>query len=188
MSNITMQRGNNMSRQKLNQKELQFIEKLYKEYHSDIMDYVSINMFNINNVDYESIVQDTFFTAMQKVDNLIKHANPRGWLIVTARNKMLDTMKRKMTTSEIPTSMEELDKYESYRIVEEDGLSNFDEILTQQEIELLQKRWVEGYTIEQIAKKLSTKPSTVGMRLSRIYNKIKKSKIIHVVCVFFLSV
>ena len=97
---------------------------------------------------------------------------------------MWDTMKRKMTTSEIPTSMEELDKYESDRIIEEDGLSNFDEILTQQEIELLQKRWVEGYTIEQIANKLSTKPSTIGMRLSRIYSKIKKSKIFHVLCVF----
>lgn len=55
-----------MSKQRLNQKEVQFIEKLYKEYHSDIMDYVSINMFNIKNVDYESIVQDIFLLLCKK--------------------------------------------------------------------------------------------------------------------------
>lgn len=59
-------KGDTMSKQRLNQKEVQFIEKLYKEYHSDIMDYVSINMFNIKNVDYESIVQDIFLLLCKK--------------------------------------------------------------------------------------------------------------------------
>ena len=96
--------------------------------------------------------------------------------MATARNKIMDEMKRKSNFMEDPVSYEELDEYESPILSMNNSFSDFADALTSEEIALLKKHWEEGYTLSEIADMKSVKPGTLRMRMSRIYSKIKKSK------------
>lgn len=166
-----------MSGSKLTDVQSKFIESLYIENKVSIYKFVnSMTRWN-SRIDREAIVQETFVTAMKKVDQLMKHPAPIHWLYMTARNKAIDELKRKINLIEIPTTLEHLDEYESAESKEDNSLLNFECILTSDEIALLQKRWGEGYTVSELAVKNSAKPGTMRMRMSRIYAKIKKVKL-----------
>ena len=137
-------------------------------------------------IDREAIAQDTFITAVQKVEHLMHHPRPIMWVMTTARNKVMDEMKRKTNIMEIPTTYEDLDKHESAEIFGDDTFPNLEDILTKDEMTLLKKHWDEGYTLSEIADMESVKPGTLRLRMSRIYAKIKKSKIICILCDFFI--
>lgn len=167
-----------MTDSKLTREQSNFIEKLYFESVISVYKLVC-SMIHGNKIDREAIVQDTFELAIQKVDSLMKHSNPIQWLFTTARNKVMDELKRKINVAEIPTSYEELDVYEDIRLRRECDFSSMEDILTEDEINLLKKHWEEGYLLSEIADMNSVKLSTIKMRMSRIYAKIKKSKIMY---------
>lgn len=165
-----------MANSKLTQEQSDFIEKSYAKNVLAVYRLVCSMTHGWNKIDKEAVVQDTFTVAVQKVEHLMKHPAPVQWLMATARNKIMDEMKRKSNFMEDPVSYEELDEYESPILSMNNSFSDFADALTSEEIALLKKHWEEGYTLSEIADMKSVKPGTLRMRMSRIYSKIKKSK------------
>ncbi len=160
-----------------------FFETLYKDNYNDICTYISVITFN--KLDYESLAQDVFLIAFQKIDVLRHHINPTGWLYSTARNITMDALKKKMNTYEIPTSIEELDKCAVNPPELEDIFCELEGFLTSDEIRLLKKHFKEGQSISDIAQQCNIKTGTMRMKFSRMYKKIKNLNIFNISMLLF---
>lgn len=63
-----------------------FLEALHKEYFNRLALYAESGLFNRSKA--QDVVQDTFHDAVKRVDELIRHTNPPGWLTQTVKNKV----------------------------------------------------------------------------------------------------
>ena len=68
-----------------------FFNQLYQENFWKLRRY-ALTCLNENQA--EEIVQDTFFEATKKIDILIAHENPGGWLMDTLKNKIRNCQRR----------------------------------------------------------------------------------------------
>lgn len=63
----------------------QLFEHMYQENFWKLRRYALIYLSESQS---EEIVQDTFYEAAQKIDLLLEHKNPEGWLMNTLKNKV----------------------------------------------------------------------------------------------------
>ena len=64
----------------------QLFEHMYQENFWKLRRYALIYLSESQS---EEIVQDTFYEAAQKIDLLLEHKNPEGWLMNTLKNMVL---------------------------------------------------------------------------------------------------
>ena len=60
--------------------------EVYKRYFGDVYKFVYRRIRNKEIA--EDITQDVFCAAWNDIDKFLKHPEPKGWLIVTAKNKL----------------------------------------------------------------------------------------------------
>jgi RNA polymerase sigma-70 factor (ECF subfamily) len=110
----------------------------------------------------EEITQDTFFTAAQKIDELIEHPNPKGFLMEVMKNKIHEYWRQWNRNIKWLVSLEEglLAK-----IPGPSGLVSFSGVLEFARETLSEKEWAvfsqffQGNTHGEIARKLDITPS-----------------------------
>ena len=170
----------------LSEDEINFFETLYKNYYCSICNYISTITFH--KVDAEALTQDTFIIALEKISKLIHHPNPQGWLYQTTRNLSRDKMRSKQYRFEILTTDEELDQYPRTIPDSESIFDDLEEFLNKDECFLLKKHFKDGYKIIELACKYGVKQSTMNMRFSRIYKKLRKLKLFNVFMLLFISI
>ena len=61
-----------------------FILQLYEKYYNYLI--ISALIYDVDQADADDLVQDVFEIAIRKVDTLMKHHDPRGWLVKTLEN------------------------------------------------------------------------------------------------------
>lgn len=66
-------------------KEEQFFEQLYRDNFRKLNRYARVHLDPFR---AEEVVQDTFHDALEKIDGLLEHENPYGWLMVTLKHKI----------------------------------------------------------------------------------------------------
>ena len=145
------------------------IEKLYKNYHNELLWYCYKLSCN-NRALAEDIVQDTFIKGLENAHilNNMTEAQCRAWLYKTAKNIFIDKIRR-ITKEPQP----------EFEAITEDDLS---EIMVRQlcaqlpdeERELFWLRFMEGYNSTELGELFSLSPSTVRSRLSSARKKIRK--------------
>lgn len=145
------------------------IEKLYKNYHNELLWYCYKLSCN-NRALAEDIVQDTFIKGLENAHilNNLTESQCRAWLYKTAKNIFIDKIRR--------IYKEPCPKLDP---VTEDDLS---EIMVRQlcghlpeeERELFWLRYMEGYNSTELGKLFSLPPSTVRARLMSARKKILK--------------
>ncbi|NLP16016.1 MAG: RNA polymerase sigma factor [Clostridiales bacterium] len=145
------------------------IERLYREYHEQLLWYC-INLSSNNRALAEDIVQDTFMRALENAHilNDLTNAQCRSWLYRTAKNIFIDRMRR-ITKEPQP----------QLQLTTEDDLS---EVMVRQlcgqlpaeERELFWLRYMEGYNSTELGNLFDLPPSTVRARLLSARKKISK--------------
>ena len=123
-----------------------------------------------NTYDAEDVVQDVFLKLFEKNPKFDNKEHAKFWLIRVTINKCKNILKSswfKKTTA--------LDENLSYIPKEEIGI--IDEVLKlpPKYKAVIHLYYYEDYSIEQIAKILSRKPSTIGTQLERGRALLKKS-------------
>lgn len=122
----------------------------------------------------EEAVQETFFIACYKIDNLLESPNPRGWLTLTVRNvaRNLKVRQRKragqISLSAVPeepvgeedVSMRPELLYESY--------------LSEEEFALLSRVGVDGYTMQETSEQFGISVEACKKRVQRAKKKFLK--------------
>ncbi len=130
----------------------------------------------------EEAVQDAFTAALESWEAGIP-AEPRGWLVLAARNKAIDTIRRRIKLREIVAAEDP-----SERAVTSDLVAVPDDrlrlmftcchpTLAPEAQIALTLRTLGGLTTEEIARAFLASPATMAQRLVRAKTKIRDAKI-----------
>ena len=151
----------------------EFIAELFQQYYKKLMVFVSKNPMFYTMA--EDIVQDTFFEAVRNCEKLMKHENPGGWLMETAKFKMRD-LRRKMNTrsfyetGEVELELESLEN--QYGIVEINMI--LDSALNIHEKTLFHMFYLEGYSVRELSEMEGITEVNFRVRMLRIRAKVQK--------------
>lgn len=164
----------------------EFFTSLYREYFNQIKLYAL--SFVSDSYRAEEIAQDTFHTAMEKIDDLIKADEPIRWLKRTAKNKMRNEqrtrqryLKRYLSldnpdTPEAPsadsvedTVLEEDDRRQKVSVAE-----TIQQTLTPTEITILKRIALEHAHYSEVAQELGISLWDCQKRMQRIRHKLEE--------------
>ncbi len=149
------------------------ITSLYEENYRTMMSMIAKDL--VCNPIAEDIVQDTFCEAMRNWEKLLVHENPGGWLMDTAKYKML-SVKKRINSRSLRETMEMEEEWEylenEYGLVEVNLL--FDSSLTLREKTLFHMFYLEGYSMREIAQAEGISEGNCRVKMHRIRDKLRK--------------
>ena len=160
-----------------------FIEELYRRLFPNMFRYAKLHLENP--LLAEELVQDSFHEAVRKVDVLIHHPNPQGWLMLTLQNK-IQNCKRDLARQKEQILALDKDTLESILIsdsaektmLEKDDYSQtvmrIDGALNDEEKYLLRRFTFEEASHCEIAEELGISIWASQKRIVRIRSKLEK--------------
>ncbi len=131
----------------------------------------------------EDILQEIYLAAWEHFQ-ISTHPNPLGWLVVTARHKAYDMMRRQMRETQkfIPLG-EDADLALGFsssfqepmsRILEREGLyPNIRPLLSEDELTLLVAYYDEGFSVADLSRRMNISDHACYMRLHRARKKLE---------------
>jgi RNA polymerase sigma-70 factor (ECF subfamily) len=130
----------------------------------------------------EEAVQDAFTAALAAWETAVPE-EPRAWLVQVARNKAIDTIRRRIKLREIVAAEDPGETSVSHDLVavHDDRLrlifTCFHPALAPEAQIALTLRTLGGLTTEEIARAFLTSPATMAQRLVRAKTKIRDARI-----------
>jgi RNA polymerase sigma-70 factor (ECF subfamily) len=149
-------------------KNERFFEKLFIEMRIKLLRYAEAKIPDKLNA--EDIVEETFKTAWQKIDELTASENPQGWLFNTLKLHILKYYDNR--NKEHPERRE----YEDVEILTEtifDNEISFKDSLSDHEMRIIKLKEA-GYKHEEISSIMDLPPGTIHSKVKRIKEKISK--------------
>lgn len=119
--------------------------------------------------DADELVQDVFATALQRLETLPDPDAVGGWLVVMARNRALDHLRRSPRVEEPPVE----DAADDPTRVEARQALRYIRALPDVYRELLVLRLVEGMTGPEIAERTGTSPVSVRLKLQQGMSQLR---------------
>lgn len=125
----------------------ELVDSLYREYFKKLVEIARRSGCSPDSA--EDLVQEVFRIAVEKVAELYASKNRVGWLVLTLRNRIGQNYRAMQYAQRLKAEMERIhtDRYE-------DQLSPKDTyrgLVSDEELELLIRFYVEGYSIRSIA-------------------------------------
>ncbi len=126
--------------------------------------------------DADDILQETYLTAFQKFDTLADKSPFKAWIISIARNKCNDYYRRKAKSVDV--SIDELTEQpltaSRYGYVEQHDVYDTLESLSENDKQIIDLFYIQGYNQGEIAQRLNIPVGTVKSRLYTARNNFKR--------------
>ena len=126
--------------------------------------------------DADDILQETYLTAFQKFDTLADKSHFKAWIISIARNKCNDYYRRQAKNTDV--SIDELIEQpltaSRYGYVEQRDVYDTLESLSENDKQIIDLFYIQGYNQSEIAKRLDIPVGTVKSRLYTARNNFKR--------------
>lgn len=159
-----------------------FFEKLYEDNFQKLKRYAAVWLDNPSQA--EEVVQDTFHTALTKIEELAEHEAPEKWLFVTAKNKisncnrmnrryLLKFMSLDVETAEMISSGSAEEVYERQES-QKSVTKKIEQTLTTEEMQLLRRVIFDRASHKEVAADLGINVWACEKRLERIRKKLEK--------------
>ncbi len=160
-----------------------FFYQVYDKFKATVYKYIYISLdFNANLAD--DCIQDVFEAAYGKVEALIHHPNPDGFLIVTARNYIKKYKDYLIKQSKRTVALDTYETSLCYQQDFEEGINDsldleylkqlFLSMISEQELGLYKMFYDEQLPVSKISKDLCITENNVKVRLYRLRLKIKE--------------
>ena len=152
----------------------EFITDLFRQEWKKLIRYAKLQLRNYKAPDHdiegraEDAVQEVFFTAYDKVDELRAKPSPVAWLYVTLFYKIKDSIREERKW------IKGLQLIPPDREVEEEELAILEQFLSPEDLHLLHKIYNEGYTYEEMASALGISKTALAVRVHRIKKGVQK--------------
>lgn len=124
----------------------------------------------------EDLTQEAFTVLWEKQESFLASPNPIGWLYVTAANLARNQLRTQQRWAARLAQVEPefLEAQPDPRPLEA-GLLYLEGVVAPEELDLLRRVYLEGYSYEELAQELGTKPNTLAARVRRIKAKFRKN-------------
>lgn len=151
-----------------------YFETLYQRYAAKIKRYLSSK--NLNPEQAEDLCQQVFIKIFEKRERYRIDTPAQAWIFIIARSLFLDWMrsqKRQYTLNSDFFDYMESQKQtpQSYT---EDMNTTFDLALNNSDLQLLQARYQEGLTYQELAVKFGQSAVSLRKKISRLYKSLRK--------------
>ena len=169
----------------MTKKDDAFFNQLYTESYPLLKRYA---ISKIGASEAEDALQETYIQAYRNIGLLASHPNPIGWLMVTCKNilkKHLAKQEKRFGATlfgdaeDILQNIPAIDNYDPLYMEE------IKKLLSDSDYFLLVKKYVEGYSIEELAKQLNITDGACKMRLKRAKKEARKKLKIFLLALLF---
>lgn len=156
----------------------EFIDHLFIKYYNSLIAYARSNLQDMYYA--EDVVQDTFYEALRKADELMIHPNVGGWLTETLKNKIRNLKKKLARLSKHVVSYEaQWDQIELIPVL--DNPSGYimyvchvaKDVLTPKDYLLFRRIAIEQVSYADAAKELGISTDAAYKRMERVRKKIR---------------
>jgi RNA polymerase sigma-70 factor (ECF subfamily) len=162
--------------------EMELFNEIYLKHSKTVYMYVLVSL-NYDNDLADDVIQDVFSLALQKLEVVLSHPNPGGFLIVTAKNYIqkyrASLKKSSKLTSPLDGSSSELSYCEDFDSIFEKK-ADIDELkrevlakLSAKEITVYDMFYERKYSVYETAKRLGITENNVKVRLFRLRAKVR---------------
>ena len=149
-----------------------FFTQLYLE-QFDFLYHLACSLLHDDHFGYD-LVQDTFQVALLKIDELMEHPNPTGWLVLTMRNKVAHINRdRKLLLELNEAIIANTNDCLVFEEQESDWKERWLTVLSEKEISLFQRYYGDGYSIEIVAQENDISVDACYKRLQRARKKLR---------------
>lgn len=158
-----------------------FFDQLYRAWYPSVYRYAETVLGDPAAA--EEVAQDTFLTALVRLDVLVEAEQPERWLIKAAKYKMLHVFREREKQTRLvsledegapePVALDELGRAE-----EREELARMTEkiraVLSQEELELLRKIVLEEKGHQEASKEMGISLWASQKKMQRIRKKLRK--------------
>lgn len=151
----------------MTRQETDFFNRLYADTYPVLEKYVS---GKTNGSEAEDILQEAYLQAYRNIHILREHPNPAGWLMLTCKNILLKSIRRAGETHERAYPKDPGDALLNIPVQDDMDsiyMEELQKILSDDTYFLLVKKYVEGYSVEELARQLNITDGACKMRLKR---------------------
>lgn len=151
--------------------EEKFINSLYIEMYPKLNNFVY--RVSKDAAFTEDVVQETFWEACRKIDVVMAHGEPRAWLYITLKNKMMKMGKKRSSLypvgDEYFAARADEDVYKDIELAE--AIRKY---VGERDYNMLCDYFVNGYSSTEVAEKYNLDKGGIRMRISRLRKKLEK--------------
>lgn len=147
-------------------------EKFYKRHYDLLAKYVFRQVQDADVM--EDIVQDVFCLAYENWKTVSVHPYPEGWLLQTAKYKLLEYWRKIERRTVISIEEEELEPCrddENYGMVEIEAVAEAN--LKMEEWNLMKSYYLEDKNVSVLAAQAGVADTCMRMRISRVTKKMR---------------
>ena len=158
----------------MTKKEEEFFNQLYTESYPLLKKYA---VSKIGTNEAEDALQETYYQAYRNITLLKSHPNPAGWLMLTCKNllkKRLGKLQKHFGATFPGDANDILQNIPTTDNNDPLYLEELKKILSDNDYFLLVKKYIEGYSIEELAKQLNITDGACKMRLKRAKKEARK--------------
>lgn len=160
-------------------KEELYYEQIYRDTKTAIERYLMMLLHNCSVI--EDVSQEVYLEAYRKLDVLMQHPEPRGFLFRMARYKALHWLREKnrIEQGEVPCEdsvlVMQVSDEDAYRAAE--ILMTVEELLTKEEFSIFEAHYIQGYTEKEIAVTREKSHAAIRMSCSRMAHKLREKMV-----------
>lgn len=155
----------------LNKSEQEFISKLHEEMYDFLFRFACFRLSDT--YDAQDAVQNTFLAAQNNIVKIMDCENPQGWLKKALEYMILREFSYR---DKVIKRFHELDVYDFADTAPyaHDYSPNLLKILKKKKYDILYRKYVEGYTVQELADTLGIKFETCKKRIQTARRKLKQ--------------
>lgn len=156
-----------------------FLENLYREYAKKLFLYAFVQVQDKSRA--QDIVQDTFHTAVRRIDTVMGHEDPGGWLMTVLKNKIRESERSRrryiirfvsLDTDPETIAGDSRDPVELIEETETDIIQKIKSVLSEDEYNFLKRIIFDKASHLDMAKELGITVYASQKRLERIRKKL----------------
>ena len=130
------------------------IDKIYEEYYQKVFSYIHSRISNYH--DAEDLCEDVFTKVVKRIDSFDESKSSLNtWIYNITKNTLIDHYRVKHDELELLDNYEYIEEESPVSATEIADLANALEKLSEQEKDIIVLRYYQGYSLKEIAEKLS---------------------------------
>lgn len=143
-------------------------EQIYSLYYQELTKYIRKQTGSMEEA--EDVVQECFIRALEHEDALeqLQPAQQRAWLYRTAKNILIDRIRRQKAEPELHEPGITTEDYSEVMVMQ------LCEVLPPEDRAIFYLRYFEGYHASELAEMFGQTPSNIRTRLLTARNRLKK--------------